>query len=536
MSKFSSVISQAYHDSVKLMRVSQALSDLPHVTQAMVAMGTDSNKQVLAGIGLLTPDVEAARANDLVIVVEADSDAAAGAAVAQANQLLLANDRAAGRTASTDKPPQTQEQARAKLAEANLALISVPGAYAALEAAKALQAGLHVFLFSDNVTLDQELALKKLAVSRGLLMMGPGCGTAVINGVALAFANVLARGPVGVVAASGTGLQELTALVHRGGVGISQAIGVGGRDLSEGIGGLMMLQGIAMLAADPDTRLIALISKRPHPSVTPRILAAARATGKPVVVNFLGAHDAGVREGIEFTTSLENTAEVILRHWNGDGPYRAGSPDTVQRLARAERRKLQPGQKYLRGLFSGGTLCDEALDILTTRLGGVYSNISPSPEWALADAWRSKGHCCVDLGEEEFTRGRPHPMIDLRLRQERILREAEDPETAVILMDVVIGYGSHADPAGALGETIRAAKSKVRAAGRFLSVVTHVCGTAQDPQGLEAQEQKLRQAGALVLPTNAQAAQLAAALVHTKAVRQAAFRTARRERVETRSN
>jgi succinyl-CoA synthetase alpha subunit len=496
------------------MRVSQVLSALPQVKQAMVAMGTDANKRVLAEIGLLTPEAETADANDLVIVVEAASDDNARAALAQADQILLASDRAAHGDSPQETQPQTQEQARRQLADANLALISVPGAYAALEAAKALQAGLHVFLFSDNVTREEELALKKLAVAKGLLMMGPGCGTAVVNGVALAFANVLKRGPVGVVGASGTGLQELTALVDRGGVGISQAIGVGGRDLSEGIGGLMMLQGLAMLAADPDTELIAVISKPPHPSVTPKILEAARAAGKPVIVNFLGNPQAGVKDGLEFTTTIENTAEVILRRISGeDKNYYTLTEDECQRLARRERRELKPGQKYLRGLFSGGSLCDEAMEILITQLGGVYSNIPLSPEWALEDAWRSKGHCCVDMGEEEFTRGRPHPMIDTRLRQERILKEADDPETAAILLDVVIGYGAHDDPAGALGESIRAVKAKAKAEGRYLSVVAHVCGTAQDPQGLDTQEQKLRDAGALVMPTNAQAARLAAALM-----------------------
>jgi hypothetical protein len=233
-----------------------------------------------------------------------------------------------------------------------------------------------------------------------------------------------------------------------------------------------------------------------------------------VIVNFLGNKEAGVKDGLEFTTTIENTAEVILRRISGeDKNYYTLTEDECQRLARRERRELKPGQKYLRGLFSGGSLCDEAMEILITQLGGVYSNIPLSPEWALEDAWRSKGHCCVDMGEEEFTRGRPHPMIDTRLRQERILKEADDPETAAILLDVVIGYGAHDDPAGALGESIRAVKAKAKAEGRYLSVVAHVCGTAQDPQGLDTQEQKLRDAGALVMPTNAQAARLAAALM-----------------------
>jgi succinyl-CoA synthetase alpha subunit len=513
MHRLSTVKASTYQDSVRLMRLSQTVSDLPGVKQAFVALGTDANKRVLEEVGLLTDEVQKAGANDLFVVVEAETATAAQAAIAQADQLLLQNQPALAHGGAELARPKTQEQARRQLTDANLMLISVPGAYAALEAAKALQAGMHVFLFSDNVSVGDERALKELAVSKGLLMMGPGCGTAVINGVALAFANVLKRGPVGVVAASGTGLQELTTLIDRGGVGISQAIGVGGRDLSEAIGGRMMLQGISMLAADPQTQVIALISKPPHPSVTPRILAAARGAGKPVIVNFLGDPASGVKDGLNFTGTIEDTAEAVLRQVTGVAPGAFGlAAAELEPLVAAERGQLQPGQRYLRGLFSGGSLCDEAMNILQVQLGGIYSNIAVAPEWVLADARHSRGHCCVDLGEEEFTRGRPHPMIDLRLRQERLLKEADDPEVAVILMDIVLGYGSHSDPAGALQETIRQAKARAATAGRYLSVVTHVCGTAQDPQDLPAQERKLRQAGALVLPTNAGAARVAAAI------------------------
>ena len=497
------------------MRVSQVLCGLNQVKQAIVAMGTDANKRVLNEAGLLTDAATAAGATDLMIVVDAESDGAAHSAFEEADRILSANIRPAGISGAVEAPLRTQEQARRRQADANLMLISVPGPYAALEAAKALHAGMHVFLFSDNVTREEELALKKLACAKGLLMMGPGCGTAVINSVALAFANVLKRGPVGIVGASGTGLQELTTLVNRAGAGISHAIGVGGRDLSESIGGLMTLQALSMLAADTETRLIALISKPPHPSVTPKILDAARATGKPIVVNFLGEHRAEVQDGIHFTTTIANTAEVILRQVHGEGKnYYELDAGEFTRLVDGERQQLKSGQRYLRGLFSGGSLCDEAMDIAHSQLGGIYSNIPLSPEWALEDAWRSREHSCIDMGEEEFTRGRPHPMIDLRLRQERLLKEADDPEVAVILLDVVIGYGAHDDPAGVLSESIRAAKSKAAAAGRYLSVVAHVCGTAQDPQGLDRQERDLRQSGALVMPTNAQAAQIAAAIAH----------------------
>lgn len=513
MALISQIKPKTYQDSVRLMRISEMLSNLKQVRQAIAAMGTDANKRVLAEAGLMTAVVEGAGPNDLMIVIEADSDDTAQAALQQA-EAMLAEAAQTGASQPQQARPRSLEQARRVLAGANLALISVPGSYAKLEAAKALNAGMHVFMFSDNVTLEEELELKQWAVSKGLLMMGPGCGTAIINGVALAFANVIRRGPVGVVAAAGTGLQEVTSLIDRGGVGISQAIGVGGRDLSAQIGGLMARQGLAMLAADPETEVIVLISKPPAETVTRAILEAARASGKPVIVNFLGSRQSGSREGLHFTTTIEETAAAALHQVTGAKKSLFDTnPNELEQLAAAERQQLAAGQRYLRGLFSGGSLCDEAMDLLAGHLPGLYSNIPLSPQWALADAWQSREHSCIDMGEEEFTRGRPHPMIDPRLRQERILKEAEDPTVAVILLDVVIGYGSHANPAGALGESIRAAKARAAAQGRYLAVVAHVCGTERDPQGLSQQEQTLRQAGALVLPTNAQAARVAAAIV-----------------------
>ena len=509
----SQVKQKTYQDSVRLMRVSETVSNLQAVTQAIVAMGTAANKRVLAEVGLMTDMVAQAEANDLVIVIEAESDTAAQQALARA-EAILAESTVTETQDQQSIPVRTFEQAKRSLSAANLALISVPGPHAKLEAAKALNAGMHVFMFSDNVTLADELALKQWAVSKGLLMMGPGCGTAIINGVALAFANVVRRGPVGVVGASGTGLQEVTSLIDRGGGGISQAIGVGGRDLSESIGGLMMMQGITMLSNDPATEVIVLISKPPAESVMAHMLDGARRSGKPVVVNFLGSGRQGEEKGIIFTTTIEDTAKAALQQANRTNAIHFGiDPVEQDKLAAGERQRLSAGQTYLRGLFSGGSLCDEAMVILHQYLPGIYSNIPLMPEYALEDAWQSKEHSCIDLGEEEFTQGRPHPMIDLRLRQERLLAEAEDPTVAVILLDVVIGYGSHDNPAGALGPTIKAAKDRAAAQGRYLPVITHVCGTAQDPQGLQQQEQILREAGALVLPTNAQAARVAAAII-----------------------
>jgi FdrA protein len=501
-----------YQDSVRLMRISETLSKLAGVDQAIMAMGTDANKRVLAEAGLLTDDVQSAGANDLVVVIQSVSEESAQRGLAEADTLL--RDLASPARAHDAAKYRTLEQAYEASPEANMAIISVPGMYAKLEAAKALDAGLHVFLFSDNVTVEEELELKQRAVSRGLLVMGPGCGTANINGVALAFGNVIRRGPIGLVGASGTGLQEVTTLLDRGGSGITQAIGVGGRDLSKAIGGLMMCQGISMLAADPDTQIIVLISKPPAEGVVDKVLEAARATGKPTVVNFLGGKRSGQDGSLVFTSTLEETAEAALRLADArDGAQLKVDQQMMDQLAVAERMQLSQGQRYLRGLYSGGSLCDEAMLILAGQLPAVYSNIPLRPEWALEDAWRSRENSCVDMGDEEFTRGRPHPMLDPRLRQERILREAEDPSVAAILLDVVIGYGSHSDPAGALAESIRIAKTRAAAQGRYLAVVAHVCGTEQDFQNLRRSEQTLRDTGVLVLPTNAQAARVAASIV-----------------------
>ena len=411
-------------------------------------MGTDANKRVLSEANLLTDDVKAAGANDLVVVIEASSAEAAQQGLERAEALLneVSNPAAGSCEVVVNR---TLEQALRSSPGSNIALISVPGGYAKLEAAKALNAGLNVFLFSDNVTLDEELELKQRAVSRGLLVMGPGCGTANINGVALAFGNAIRRGPIGLVGASGTGLQEVTTLIDRAGSGITQAIGVGGRDLSEAIGGLMMRQGIEMLSADPDTKVIVLISKPPAESVANKMLEAAKASGKPVVVCFLGGKRSGQEGSIVFTTTLEAAADAALQQI-GCSALPKLNENELDQLAIAERMRLSQGQRYLRGLYSGGSLCDETMWILSGRLPSVYSNIPLRPEWALKDAWQSPENSCVDMGDEEFTRGRPHQKLDPRLRQERILKEAEHPSVAVICW-TSYGYGSHPDPAGVLG-------------------------------------------------------------------------------------
>jgi succinyl-CoA synthetase alpha subunit len=392
--------------------------------------------------------------------------------------------------------------------EANLALVSTPGEYAAAEALKALRLGLNVMLFSDNVSGTDEVMLKRFARDRGLMVMGPDCGTAIIGGIPLGFANVVRRGAIGVVAASGTGLQQVTALVDRLGEGISQAIGTGGHDLSAEVGGITMLQGLEGLAADKATKVIVLFSKPPAAEVAAKILAAARRAKKPVLVNFLGTGPTSIRgRNLHPAKTLEDAACAAVALSRGKAPKRAPQMK-IERLPRPGR-----GQKYVRGLYSGGTFCYEAALLLGEALSPVYSNTPVGKAAKLDDVWKSKANTVIDLGDDLFTRGRPHPMIDHRLRNDRFLAEAADPETAVILLDVVLGYGSHENPAGEVATAIGKARARAAKAGRRVAFVGFVCGTEGDPQGFAAQEKTLRDAGMILLPSNAQAARLAARIV-----------------------
>jgi len=496
------------------MQIAARLNALEGVGEASLMMGTTPNKEILREAGLLAPSGEAASPNDLIIALRA-GDEIASRALEEVERLLMS--RAGSSDRREEEPPHTLASGLALLPEAALALISTPGIYAAAEARKALQLGLHVMLFSDNVTIDDEKKLKDLAVERGLLLMGPDCGTAIIGGIPLGFANVVRRGPVGVVGASGTGMQEITTLVDRYGSGISQAIGTGSHDLSLDIGGAMTIMGLRALLDDPGTGVVVLVSKPPHPEVAARVLDVAAGGHKPVVVIFLGAGgdllDKARAAGINFAGTLEEAAQVAVTLAGdrlrpagdqADPPISGHSPVPL---------RLRPGQKYVRGLFSGGTFCSEAVLLLSGELGQIYSNTTKKPEGKLPDPPHSFRHTCLDMGDDDFTVGRPHPMIDMSARAERILAESRDPEVAVLLLDVVLGYGSHPDPAGELAESIREAKRIAAGEGRELAVVASVCGTKQDPQGLQSQRAKLTQAGTVLAPSNAAAARLAAALI-----------------------
>jgi FdrA protein len=505
-----------YYDSVSLMSVAHHVRTLPGVEDFALVMGTEANKSLLAQAVPLTAEVQAASSTDLILMVKGEESVLDSALRAAEKRLS----QRPGTVHGYERRPRTLRNAFRSCPDSSLAVVSVAGMYAAAEAWDALHQGLHVLLFSDNVTLDDEIALKHYAVEHGLLMMGPGAGTAILNGVALGFANVVPRGPVGIVSAAGTGLQEVSTLLAKQGVGLSQGIGVGGRDLSESVGGLMMLHAIDALQHDPATGVIVLISKLPAPAVADRVLAKLVAAGKPGVVIFMGAPASmqSAEHRVYVATTLHEAAWAAAALARGENPASvrpalAARRQTVRAQAESLAAGLDPSQRYLRGLFSGGTLCEEAMRLWHESLGGIWSNGPLEPRFQLPDSSQSQQHCALDLGEEEFTVGRPHPMIDNDLRIRRLFQEARDPDVAVIQMDVVLGYGAHPDPASELAPAIRQAREQ---ADRELIVVTSITGTESDPQGYARQAAGLESAGALVMESNADASILAACIMERR--------------------
>lgn len=482
------IFRNAYRDSVELMRIASEIERLPGVDRAGLVMATPANLAILIEAGLAEGLDPGAGPNDLVVAVAADADAAQHAMERAAELMRSVAAEAPG--AEDRVAAATIAEGVSELSEPNLALISTPGTYASAEALKALKRGMHVFLFSDNVPIEDEVELKALGLRKGLLVMGPDCGTAILDGVPLGFANAVRRGNVGLIGASGTGLQQVTCLLDALGAGVSQAIGVGGRDLHQEVGGAMMLAALDRLVADPGTAVVVLISKPPAPEVATRILDAAARAPKPVVINFLGGDPDAIRSaGSHPAATFEEAALLAARLAGIDAalPAEGAAGDSASAAAEG----LVPGQTSIVGLFSGGSLAGEAKVVL----GGMDAGLGP--------------HTIIDLGDDEYTVGRPHPMIDPRLRSEKIEAVGADPSAAVILLDIVLGYASHPDPAGALIPALAAARAAKAKAGRGLAVVASVCGTEADPQGLTRQRATLADAGVLVATSNARAAQLA---------------------------
>jgi FdrA protein len=475
-------------------------------------MGTPANVATLREEGASEDDLRGAGAEDFLVAVRAASEDALQQAVSAARGAAFGGAaEARGGSATTGPPeeaaPRTLREAVARQRDANLAVVSVPGEYAALSAYQALSLGLHVLLFSDNVPVAKEVALKDFARSRGLLLMGPGAGTAILGGVGLGFANVVSRGPVGIVAAAGTGAQEAACLLDQWGVGVSHVVGLGGRDLSSEVAGRTALSALQALRADPATEVVLLVSKPPAAEVADAVLAAA--AGTPLVAALIGTHDAargagggGGGDGPAVTDTLEGGVLATLRALGRPVPETAS---TLGPSVREARGRLPAERRLVRGLFSGGSLCYESLALLARALGPVYSNTPLRPEWGLPAPAGS--HQCLDLGEEEFTRGRPHPMIDTEARVDLLREHAADPEVAAIILDVVLGFGAHPDPAAVLAPECAAIRMSDGP-----QVVVYVLGTDADPQGLREQRDRFVESWCVVTRTAARASLVAAAI------------------------
>ncbi len=496
-----------YFDSVSLMIVSKELNKTDGITDSSVVMGTNENKAILKMADLYTNIFDDADDTDMLISVNAEDEQSFHNALAFIEEQLKAIRKTSDD--SSDFAPKSFESALKLIPDANLSLISVAGKYAVNEVQKALNAGLHVMLFSDNVSVEDELKMKKTALEKGLLMMGPDCGTAIINSIPLAFANVVNSGNIGIAAASGTGLQEVSSVISNLGGGISQAIGTGGRDVKKEIGGIMFIEALKALEKDVQTKVITLISKPPHPDVLQKIAAEIKKLKKPVVAIFIGADKNTITEsGAIPAGNLEEAAIIsVALSENKDYKKAVNELNNRKKKNHSLAKKLAENNKgkFIRGLYSGGTLCDEAQLLLKDTLGFTYSNTPLNSDYQLPDIWKSKEHTIIDMGDDEFTAGRPHPMIDYSLRNRRIIDEAKDVNTAVILLDVVLGYGSNLNPDAELAPVFE----QVKKINPKLLIICSVTGTDKDPQNRAKVKQALENAGATVMNTNVEAVELA---------------------------
>ncbi len=516
-----------YRDSVSLMHLASQIEKIDGVLEAAILMGTPANLARLANAGYADPSLGKAGIGDLCIGVNASDPPSMETAENAIHDFLsgVSSSRSAG-VSRLGVAPKTIASAMRQFPSANLAAISAPGEYAGREARLALEQNLHVFLFSDNVALDEEIQLKSLAREKGLLFMGPDCGTALIHGTPLGFCNRVDPGPVGLVAASGTGAQEICCLLAARGVGISQIIGTGGRDLSKAVAGATSIIALQALARDPQTQVIVIVSKPPDAQVQADLREKARQLGKPVVICFISEKSRDVVPGEEISSmvfdaeTLAHAADLAAALVQKTPPPQALDFEQFVKKYGAgldqERAALAPAQKFVRGLYSGGTLADETAILLASFLENVHAGegfgrVLPIHNWE-----KSADHTVIDLGDDRFTKGRPHPMIDSGIRIQRIQAESQDPEVTAILLDIVLGSNADPDPASSLAPAIHQAKETALKAGRYLPFVVHICGVENDPQDLQRQIRLIQEAGCLVFPSNAEAAFAAAYLAGAK--------------------
>jgi FdrA protein len=515
MEIYALVKKNTYQDSMKLMQLQAVLETIPGIVSCGIAMGTPENKGTFKEAGLMSPPIEEAGPNDLCIAIQAKNQEALSSGVEEVQKYFMAKRPVSGFFGQDRVLPKSISSALRRLPDANLTIISVPGQYAAWEARKALNQGLHVFLFSDNVPLQDEIELKELASEKGLLLMGPDCGTALIAGIPLGFCSVVRRGRIGMIGASGSGMQEVSCLIHRMGEGISQAVGTGGRDLSKEVGGKTFLMALEALLADKETEVLVLMSKHCDETAARQVVERAEGSGKPVAAFFPNTGFLNEMKGANVypAANLEHVAVLSVALARGEKappPLTLnGAAEEMRTIIEGETSRFSPEQKYLRALFAGGTLADEANEILPFLLDRVYSFPVSGKGLPLENPRVSKEHCLVDMGDDVFTKGRLHPIIDPSLRNERILKEVQEGSIRVFLLDVFLGYGAHPAPGASLASTISEAKRTYQGKGKSLTFVVSLIGTDGDPQDYGAQKKRLEEAGAIVMESSTRAIYLA---------------------------
>jgi FdrA protein len=492
-----------YYDSVFLMGVNKRLSQAEGVLQTAVLMGTDANKQLLADIGIHEDEINVATPNDLIVAVIGESSQVVDSVLGELDQALHTLDE----RVSVPRI-RSLEDAVTKKPHANLAVLSIPGEYVPREARKALDRGLNLFIFSSNVPIEEELELKNLAADNSLLVMGPDCGTSILGGVGVGFANVVDRGAFGVIGPSGTGLQEFTTQIHNAGYGISHAIGTGSHDLSDEIAGITTNQALETLESDPQTKVITIIAKPPSKTTLTKLIERVKRCNKPVIGCFLGAQMelSQETEALTWASTIDQAVLLAIQHLEDKVDIVNIAPSKQEReLAAKSRMDWAPEQRYLRGLFAGGTFCYQSQQILGEAGIVVHSNTPLDPKTKLSNSDKSFEHTLIDMGDEKYTLGKPHPMIDNTERSKRILTEGRDPSVAVLLIDFVLGYNASMDPVGDLLDAILDVKQLKQQHVGELTVVASICGTDKDPQELSLQMNLLKEAGVIVFRSNAKA-------------------------------
>lgn len=510
MSVYVKIEKNRYIDSLETLFATTVLNEQPGIEMGYIGMCNSTFRDVITDIGLMTDEIAACSENEYVIVAEAQSRETFDLAVDEVSKNMETQD-SGEETAEYD----TIDAALAAHPEVNLVQIAVPGDCALEEAKKALNAGKHICVFSNNVSFEDEREMKELAREKGLLCMGPDCGVANINGSALVLSSINNRGPFGIVGASGTGIQHVAAILHEAGSGVTQTIGVGGNDLKDPIGGISMLMGLDALENDPETKYIIVISRKPGEKTLPAVCDKIKSLTKPCVVLFMGCEKEIVEAaGSVWAKDLDDCGIKALKLIGVD--YSLGSEEELDAIAQEAVKGMAPEQKYVRGGYSGGTYMDEAMHAMYDEIGDVWSNCPLKPEFQLKDSYQSVENTVIDYGEEEFTLGRPHPAIDPGIRKPAILREASDPQVAVICLDFILTPPGHPDPAGYLLEDIKEARQMAEKRGGKLVFIASVLGTTADFQNIRVQEQELRDAGVIVCSSNARAARLAGKIIRLK--------------------